>query len=500
MISTTVKAIGTACTVAAALAVTIVPTAAAKGGDGIRVAGTCSDGSSSKLKVKHDDGRIEAEFEVDQNRNGVAWNVELRRDGRLVFSGVRTTVAPSGSFSVERKIAGGASSAVIRARATRNGEVCTATAKLPARTATTAATKSAAAAPAGAVKLRGDGSVDDNSAGASTVDDHGGDRQRLGRRRLGQQRPRQRRPRARRKRRLSAHSAVPRAAWAGRRRPARGGFRGASIGGFAGCGGHGPNRRETRCEGVPTGFAAAALQQLTRETLPVRKGPSMTYDDALTVGDIDRDGALQETAERAGVTRAGALRTALLGSGALIGGSALLGALPSSALAGSTRATAGDVDILNFALTLEYLEAAFYAEAVKGGKLSGEAVKFAKAVAHDEDAHVKFLKGALGSKAVKTPKFDFKGTTGAQATFLKTAMALEDTGVSAYAGAAPMIADKKTLSAALSVHSVEARHAAWVRDILGKGSNPLPAPAPFDPARSKAQVLKIVTGTGFIVM
>ncbi len=177
MISTTVKAIGTACTVAAALAVTIVPAAAAKGGDGIRVAGTCSDGSSSKLKVKHDDGRIEAEFEVDQNRNGVAWNVELRRDGRLVFAGVRTTLAPSGSFSVERKIAGGASSAVIRARATRNGEVCTATAKLPARSAaTTAATKSTAAAPAGAVKLRGDGSVDDNSAGTSTVDDHGGDR------------------------------------------------------------------------------------------------------------------------------------------------------------------------------------------------------------------------------------------------------------------------------------------------------------------------------------
>ena len=125
MISTTVKAIGTACTVAAALAVTIVPTAAAKGGDGIRVAGTCSDGSSSKLKVKHDDGRIEVEFEVDQNRNGVVWNVEFRRDGSLAYSGKRTTVAPSGSFSAERKIAGGARSATIRARATRNGEVCT---------------------------------------------------------------------------------------------------------------------------------------------------------------------------------------------------------------------------------------------------------------------------------------------------------------------------------------------------------------------------------------
>jgi len=126
VISTTVKAIGTACTVAAALAVTIVPTAAAKGGDGIRVAGTCSDGSSSKLKVKHDDGRIEAEFEVDQNRNGVTWRVVIRRNGATTVTTQATTRAPSGSFSVERKIAGGASSAVIRARATRNGEVCTA--------------------------------------------------------------------------------------------------------------------------------------------------------------------------------------------------------------------------------------------------------------------------------------------------------------------------------------------------------------------------------------
>ncbi|HEY3612116.1 MAG TPA: ferritin-like domain-containing protein, partial [Gaiellales bacterium] len=170
------------------------------------------------------------------------------------------------------------------------------------------------------------------------------------------------------------------------------------------------------------------------------------------------------------------------------------------ALAGSTRAgkATSDVDILNFALTLEYLEAAFYAEAVSGGKLSGEAKSFAATVAKHEAAHVSFLKGALGAKAVKKPTFDFKGTTMKQATFLKTAMVLEDTGVSAYAGAAPMIADKKTLAAALSVHSVEARHAAWVRDILGKGGAPLPAPAAFGPALSKAQVLKAVTGTGFI--
>jgi len=225
----------------------------------------------------------------------------------------------------------------------------------------------------------------------------------------------------------------------------------------------------------------------------------MTNNHALNLGEIDVDGALQETAGRAGVTRGDALRRAVLGGGALIGGSALLGAMPGSAMGAVTRATAGDVDILNFALTLEYLEAAFYAEAVSMGKLMGESKMFAMVVAKDEDAHVTFLKGALGSKAVKKPKFDFQGTTAKQATFLQTAMALEDTGVSAYAGAAPMIANKKTLAAALSVHSVEARHAAWVRQIIGHGGSPSPAPSAFDPARSKAEVLKVVTGTKFIV-
>jgi rubrerythrin len=225
----------------------------------------------------------------------------------------------------------------------------------------------------------------------------------------------------------------------------------------------------------------------------------MTHDnDALTLGEIDRDGALAESAARVGITRGDALRRAVMGGGALVAGSAMLGALPGSALGAVTRASAGDVDILNFALTLEYLEAAFYAEAVSKGKLSGEAKTFAAVVAKDEAAHVGFLKGALGSKAVAKPMFNFKGTTGSRTAFLKTAMALEDTGVSAYAGAAPMIANKKTLSAALSVHSVEARHAAWVRQIIGHGGAPSPAPSAFDAPRSKAQVLKIVTGTGFI--
>jgi rubrerythrin len=216
----------------------------------------------------------------------------------------------------------------------------------------------------------------------------------------------------------------------------------------------------------------------------------------LTLSDVDSDGAIQETAERAGFNRADLLKRGAIGGGALFGAASLLGAIPGAAFAsskGSARSSS-DVDILNFALTLEYLESAFYAEALMKGALKGPTAAFAKIVAQDEAQHVAFLKSALGAKAVAKPTFDFKGTTAAMGSFQKTAMALEDTGVSAYAGAAPMISNKKTLSAALSVHSVEARHAAWIRNIMGIN----PAPQPFDPAKTKAQVLKIVTGTGFI--
>lgn len=105
--------------------------AAAKSGD-VRVAGRCTARTTSKLKVKHDDGRIEAELEVDSNRNGQRWNVRLTDQGVLVFAGAATTKAPSGSFEVERRIPNRAGTDVIRATATNpaTGETCTATASL----------------------------------------------------------------------------------------------------------------------------------------------------------------------------------------------------------------------------------------------------------------------------------------------------------------------------------------------------------------------------------
>lgn len=215
--------------------------------------------------------------------------------------------------------------------------------------------------------------------------------------------------------------------------------------------------------------------------------------EALDLGSLDTDGALREAeAGVAGDTRAAFFRKSALAGGSLIGGGVLLSGLAAPALAKPSKKQ--DVAILNYALTLEYLEAAFYVEAVAKGAISGEAMDAARIVRDHETAHVKFLKSALGRAAVKKPKFDFKNTTGDQATFLATAVALEDTGVSAYAGQGPRLFQKPVIKAALSIHSVEARHAAHFRSLAGMTF----APKAFDAPRSMKQVLKIVDGTGFI--
>jgi hypothetical protein len=102
---------------------------AGKGGDtkAKRVTGTCTGGATAKLKAKPDDGRLETEFEVDQNRNGVTWKVTIRRNGVRAVSTQATTRAPSGSFSVERRLTNGPGADRISARATSpSGQVCTA--------------------------------------------------------------------------------------------------------------------------------------------------------------------------------------------------------------------------------------------------------------------------------------------------------------------------------------------------------------------------------------
>ncbi|MDA0168552.1 ferritin-like domain-containing protein [Solirubrobacter taibaiensis] len=211
--------------------------------------------------------------------------------------------------------------------------------------------------------------------------------------------------------------------------------------------------------------------------------------DLSAVVDFDTDGALQETAEKA---QHHSRRNFLRNSALVTGGALAAGAgFPAGAFAQSK----GDVAILNFALTLEYLESAFYYRARRQAGLDGALMRFAQTVGEHESAHVTALRKALGNAAVKKPTFDFGAAVESPNAFAATAIVLEDTGVMAYQGQAPFIKSQDVFKAALSIHPVEARHAAWIRDIVGGYD---PAPAAFNPALTMAATLSAVGGTGFI--
>ena len=211
------------------------------------------------------------------------------------------------------------------------------------------------------------------------------------------------------------------------------------------------------------------------------------FDQFLTVA--DRDGALAETSSRAeaALSRRGLLGVTLGAVGAIV--------LGKTSVAEAADLPASDVDILNYALVLEYLQASFYTEAERSGALSGATARAARVVGATERAHVNAFRHLLGSRAVARPTFDFQGVTEQQRPFLKTAVALEDLAVEAYKGQAPKVRSNAVLAAAVGIHSVEARHAAWMRELFGI----TPAVSAFDPPASRAKINRIVASTHFIV-
>ncbi len=231
----------------------------------------------------------------------------------------------------------------------------------------------------------------------------------------------------------------------------------------------------------------------------------MSSDIEAVVGEAAHDAV--EALE--GDTRAGFLKKAGLAGGGLVGGGALLSALtPAAAMAaGKGRPPAkfgkGDIGILNFALTLEYLEAAFYNEATANQKKKTfikdkQAQAFLKRTTADENAHVAFLKKALGSQAVGAPKVDFGSTTASEGAFIKTSVALENTGVHAYSGQAGNITNPAYLLAALSIVTVEARHASVAGLLLKPSPSEISPDGAFDTGQTAAQILKTVEKTGFL--
>lgn len=185
-------------------------------------------------------------------------------------------------------------------------------------------------------------------------------------------------------------------------------------------------------------------------------------------------------------------RSAFIMKGVLAAGAAY-GALAAGPVLRKAFAQAedGDIEILNFALTLEYLEAGFYATALKEAKLDGDAKELADLIGGHEAEHVDALSATisdLGGKPVKEPEVDFGDAFSSQDTFLATAITFEDLGVSAYNGAAPDIQSKELLATAGGIVQSEARHAAAVRFLAGEP----PAPEAFEPSATTDEVLKAV--------
>jgi hypothetical protein len=211
---------------------------------------------------------------------------------------------------------------------------------------------------------------------------------------------------------------------------------------------------------------------------------------APTLAELDRDEALGEAlAGLYGTTRADFLRTTAFGGAAMLG--ALLAPAPAAA-------ALSDVDIFNFGLRFEYLQATFYTEAEEIGtinRMPARKQEWARVLGAHERAHVKIIKQVLGRRAVRRPFFDFRGVTESDEGFTRTAVAMEDLTVALLAGVAPKIEDRALTAALFGLLTTEARHAAWARNIVGT----TPAAAAFDKPRSLDQVRTVVARTRFVV-
>jgi ferritin-like protein len=232
------------------------------------------------------------------------------------------------------------------------------------------------------------------------------------------------------------------------------------------------------------------------------RSPQMGAAEALARDDVERKRFLKMAGRKIG---AGAAATGLAafiaacgssssnsstnGSPASTGGpSASSGSSTASASTASSSSGSGDLAIVNYALTLEYLESQFYRKVIASGMFSGKVLSVLKDFGGDEDAHVVALKKtamSLGTPATE-PMGKFPIKSAAQVTAL--AGTVENLGASAYLGQAANIQSKEILAAALAIHTIEARHAATLNILLKKA----PTNGAFATPMSMAQVLAIV--------
>ena len=209
----------------------------------------------------------------------------------------------------------------------------------------------------------------------------------------------------------------------------------------------------------------------------------------ITLADIDRDGALEEAA--AGFLRGSRgdfLRRGILGGGALL---AVL-ALPAEADAGLAK-TKRDIAIVNFDVVLEYLQSALYVEAQRLGALKPKTLEWARVVGAHELAHVEALKRMVDRPPAR-PAFNFRGVTEDEDSFVRTAVAFEDLTAAILKWQALRLDSRKILAAVATLHTVETRHAAWIRRIIGRR----PVTAAFDEPASQQKMARLIATTNFI--
>lgn len=200
----------------------------------------------------------------------------------------------------------------------------------------------------------------------------------------------------------------------------------------------------------------------------------------------DRSSAAPELAaiEVHGMTRAAFLMRATLSAGALAGA----GAVAPFVRGAIAQTGVGDIGILNFALTLEKLETAFY-ERAQRLSLSSDSRSLARTFGKHEADHAESLTDMirrLNGQTAERPRFSFDMRS--ERDFLRTARALEDTEVGAYNGAAPRLKSKDLLAAAGQIVQVEGRHAAAIRLAVGEE----PAPKAFEKPLSRPEVLQAI--------
>jgi hypothetical protein len=191
-----------------------------------------------------------------------------------------------------------------------------------------------------------------------------------------------------------------------------------------------------------------------------------------------------------GESRRQFLRTTLAGGGALVVGGVVLG-VPK--LAASAPARARDVRIMNFLLLLEYAQAALYDAALSRGDLEDDLLEFARVARKHEREHIDALKQRLGKKARESPDFDFENETEEADRFAAAAFRLEENACAAYIGQSGNLSRHLRPTAA-GIVSIEARHAAWVRHILGRH----PAPSAADPVKKPAEVMRSLQRHGLM--